>query len=64
MRQDKTLKVVANFFIRGPAPLCQLAPNKTTEKAWVWTCYDNSDDSPSITKMCGRFTSVDEYKKF
>lgn len=64
MRQDKTLKIVANFLVSGHPPLCKLFPNKTTEKAWIWECYDFSDEKPTLDKLCGRFVSVEEYKKF
>ncbi|KRW98382.1 hypothetical protein PPERSA_12861 [Pseudocohnilembus persalinus] len=64
MRQDKTKKIVANFLITGQAPLCQLTPQKTTDKAWVVTAYDCSEDEPQIEKLCIRLTSVDEFKRF
>ena len=64
MRQDKTKKIVANFFVKGEKPLCQLSANKTTEKAWIWSCCDNSEEKAAIEKFCARFVSVDEFKKF
>lgn len=64
MRQDKTHKVVANFIVSGQDPLCKLVALKTNEKSWVWSCYDFSDNETAIEKLCGRFTSVDEFNRF
>ena len=64
MRQDKTLKVVANFLILKKRPFCELTRLKTNEKSWVWTCYDGSEEKPSVERLCGRFVSVEEFRRF
>ena len=37
MRQEKTLKPVANFILQED-PLCTLTAMANNEKAWVWSC--------------------------
>ena len=64
MRQDKTHKVVANFYVSPKDPLCQLIALKTNDKSWIWSCYDYSDNESILEKLCGRFTSVDEFNRF
>lgn len=64
MRQDKTHKVVANFIVSAQDPLCQLVALKTNDKSWIWSCYDFSDGESALEKLCGRFTSVDEFNRF
>ena len=44
MRNEKTHKIIANFIISGKKPLCELVRQKTTDKAWIFSCYDNSED--------------------
>ncbi len=60
MRQEKTHKIVANFYvIQQQGLLCVLAPQKTSDKAWIWDCCDASDDKPQIDKLCAKFTSIE-----
>lgn len=33
-------------------------------KAWLWTCYDLSDDEPKLEKLCVRFATVEEFTRF
>jgi len=63
MRQEKTHKIVANHFITGEK-LCILSKMNTNDKAWIWNCFDFSDDKPRMEKLCARFTSVPDWEKF
>ena len=45
MRQEKTLKPIANFLI-AEDPLCKLLPMNNNDKAFLWSCYDCSDEEP------------------
>jgi len=63
LRQDKTHKVVANFYVSG-ANLCQLTRMKTNDKSWVWTCYDCSDLPATVSKLCARFVSKEDFEAF
>ena len=41
MRQEKTMKVIANHIID---PRIELAPNAgASDRSWVWVAYDFSD---------------------
>jgi hypothetical protein len=37
MRQEKTMKVLTNFFLD---PRIHLVPNAGNDKSWVWNCFD------------------------
>ena len=64
MRQEKTLKPVANFNVTE-APSCILTKMNNNEKAWTWACYDFSDnDSGVLSKLAARFKTVDDAKAF
>jgi hypothetical protein len=41
MRQEKTMKVIANHFLD---PRITLTPNAGNDKSWVWVCFDYSDE--------------------
>eukprot|EP00347_Sterkiella_histriomuscorum_P019480 403341472 len=43
MRQEKTLKPVANFILQE-SPLCELMPMKNSDKAFIWSCNDCSEE--------------------
>ena len=40
MRQEKTMKVIANHFLD---PRIVLTPNVGNDKSWVWVAFDFSD---------------------
>lgn len=40
MRQEKTMKIIANHFLD---PRITLTPNAGNDKSWVWHAYDFSD---------------------
>lgn len=41
MRQEKTMKVIANHFLD---PRIVLTPNVGNDKSWVWVAFDFSDE--------------------
>ena len=52
-RQDKTLKIVANFII-SEKPLCELKPHQGSDKMFMFMAYDCSDEEPCLEKLpCG-----------
>jgi Ran-binding protein 1 len=63
LRQDKTHKVVANFYVSG-SNMCQLTRMKSSDKAWIWTCYDCSDQAPVVQKLCAKFVSKEDFEAF
>ena len=54
MRQEKTLKPVANFILQE-SPLCELVPMKGNDKAFVWSCNDFSEEEARLEKLAARF---------
>lgn len=74
MRQEKTLKPVANFVCKldisvltievQESPLCELKPMQGQDKAFVWSCNDCSDDEPAIEKLALRLQTAEVAKKF
>lgn len=58
MRQEKTMKPVANFILQE-TPLCDLVPMKNNDKAYIWSCNDFSDESGKLEKLAARFQTVE-----
>jgi hypothetical protein len=54
MRQEKTLKPVANFILQE-SPLCELVPMKGNDKAYTWACNDFSEEEGKLEKLAARF---------
>jgi Ran-binding protein 1 len=63
MRQEKTLKPVANFILQE-SPLCELVPMKNNDKAFLWSCNDFSDGEATLEKLCARFQNVENTNLF
>ena len=65
MRQEKTLKPIANFNLAGDGQ-CELTAMANNEKAWTWGCNDFSDEAGGqLEKLCMKFnnkTAADEFK--
>ena len=59
LRQEKTGKIVANFFAVDVAPYCDLRPNAGSEKCWVWTAQDFSDEEGSVDQFALKFGSAE-----
>ena len=62
LRQDKTLKIVANFII-SEKPLCELKPHQGSEKMFMFIAYDCSED-PVMEKFVIKFGNADKAKNF
>lgn len=63
MRQEKTLKPVANFILQD-APVCELIPMKNNDKAFLWTANDFSDGEAALEKFCCRFQNLENTELF
>jgi Ran-binding protein 1 len=63
LRQDKTLKAVANFFIADD-PLCILKEHQGSDKMFFFMAYDCSDDVPAVEKYVLKFGNADLAAKF
>ena len=35
--------------------MCEPTQMKTNDKAWLWICYDCSEETPAIEKLCAKF---------
>ena len=54
MRQEKTLKPVANFILQE-SPLCDLVLMKNNDKAYIWSANDFSEEGANLEKLAARF---------
>ena len=64
LRQEKTMKIVGNFYVVDVAPYCELKPNAGSEKSWVWLASDCSDGEPKAEQLALRFASKELAVKF
>jgi len=64
LRQEKTGKIAANFFVINHKPYCDLRPNADSEKIWVWCAQDFSDGEANVEEFALKFSSVDLAGKF
>ncbi|ORM40688.1 Ran-specific GTPase-activating protein [Babesia sp. Xinjiang] len=64
LRQDKTLKVVANHYVLETDSLCKLRPNIGSDKIWVWTANNTYDDETKVEQMALKFGQIDQAKLF
>ena len=62
LRQDKTLKIVANFII-SEKPLCELKPHQGSEKMFMFMAYDCSEE-PVMEKCVIKLGNADKAKVF
>ena len=58
MRQDKTLKIVANHYV-SDKPYCDLIPMAGSDKSLVWVANDFSEGKGTVDKFAIKFTTVD-----
>eukprot|EP00746_Dinoflagellata_sp_MGD_P003416 gnl/MRDRNA2_/MRDRNA2_106638_c0_seq1.p1 gnl/MRDRNA2_/MRDRNA2_106638_c0~~gnl/MRDRNA2_/MRDRNA2_106638_c0_seq1.p1 ORF type:complete len:1475 (+),score=417.25 gnl/MRDRNA2_/MRDRNA2_106638_c0_seq1:99-4523(+) len=63
-RQDKTLKVVANFYVIDAAPYCELSPNAGSEKCWVWCAQDYSEGELQVEQFALKFSNAELAQAF
>ena len=62
LRQDKTLKIVANFII-SEKPLCELKPHQGSEKMFMFMAYDCSEE-PVMEKFVIKLGNAENAKVF
>lgn len=63
MRQEKTMKVIANHVLD---PRIKLEPNVGSDRSWVWSAFDFADGELTETIFALRFADSDiaqEFKK-
>jgi len=61
MRQEKTMKVIANHVVD---PRIELQPNVGNDRSWVWSCFDFSDGDLVEEVFAIRFANRDNAVKF
>jgi Ran-binding protein 1 len=61
MRQEKTMKVIANHAID---PRIKLEPNVGSDRSWVWSAFDFADGALKETVFALRFGDSDIAKEF
>lgn len=64
LRQEKTLKVVANHYVLETEALCKLKPNIGSDKIWVWTANNTYDDETKVEQMALKFGQIEQAKLF
>ncbi|GBE61495.1 ran binding protein [Babesia ovata] len=64
LRQEKTLKVVANHYVLETESLCKLRPNIGSDKIWVWTANNTYDDESKVEQMALKFGQIEHAKLF
>ena len=58
MRQDKTLKIVANHYL-GDKPYCDLIPMAGSDKALVWVANDFSEGKSVADKFALKMSTIE-----
>jgi Ran-binding protein 1 len=61
MRQEKTMKVIANHAID---PRITLEPNVGSDRSWVWSAFDFAEGELVETVFAVRFVDSDVAKEF
>ena len=56
MRREKTLKICANHLV---LPSLALKEHAGSDKAWVWSAYDNAEGEAKTETFCIKFGSVE-----
>ncbi|CDR95301.1 ran binding-like protein 1, putative [Babesia bigemina] len=64
LRQEKTLKVVANHYVLETESLCRLRPNIGSDKIWVWTANNTYDDESKVEQMALKFGHIEHARIF
>ena len=65
MRQEKTMKIVANHYVVGEAdPFYILKPNAGSDKIWVWMAQDFADNELVVEQFALKFGTPEKAKSF
>lgn len=56
MRQEKTMKIVANHYVVADAePYYELKPNAGSDKIWVWMAQDFAEGELAVEQFALKF---------
>jgi len=61
MRREKTLKVCANHYV---LPHLKLEENVGSDRSWVWTTTDHSEEPATKETLAIRFANTENAQKF
>jgi len=61
MRREKTLKICANHYL---IPSLKLTANVGSDRSWVWTATDFSEEAPTVETLAIRFGQPESSKEF
>ena len=65
MRQEKTMKIVANHYVVADAdPFYTLKPNAGSDKIWVWMAQDFADNELVVEQFALKFGTPEKAKSF
>eukprot|EP00921_Rhytidocystis_pertsovi_P005129 GHVQ01008878.1.p1 GENE.GHVQ01008878.1~~GHVQ01008878.1.p1 ORF type:complete len:267 (+),score=63.54 GHVQ01008878.1:77-877(+) len=64
LRQEKTHKVVANHYVRQTKVYCNLKPNVSSDKIWVWTVPDSAEGAPQVEQFGLKFGQIEQAQIF
>jgi len=64
LRQEKTLKIVANHYVLQVEEFCRLIPNVSSDRIWVWTVNDSADDEVKLQQFALKFGQVEQANIF
>ncbi|CAJ1335820.1 unnamed protein product, partial [Effrenium voratum] len=64
MRQEKTGKIVANHYVYAFPPYCDLKLNNGSDKCWVWTTMDYSEDEAQVEQFAVRLKDPEVANQF
>ena len=65
MRQEKTMKIVANHYVVGEAdPYYELKPNAGSDKIWVWMAQDFADGELVVEQFALKFGTPEKANAF
>ncbi|KAF8820411.1 putative ran binding family protein 1 [Cardiosporidium cionae] len=64
LRQEKTLKIVANHYVLQTEVYCKLTPNSGSEKIWVWAVMDYAEDTVQNEQFALKLRTVEDATAF
>eukprot|EP00742_Colponemidia_sp_Colp-10_P000501 GILJ01000547.1.p1 GENE.GILJ01000547.1~~GILJ01000547.1.p1 ORF type:complete len:249 (-),score=61.69 GILJ01000547.1:62-760(-) len=64
MRQEKTLKIVANHVVSDVGKMCVLEPNAGSDRSWMWMASDFADGVAKTEQFAARFSNSEQANKF
>eukprot|EP00922_Rhytidocystis_sp_ex-Travisia-forbesii_P032900 GHVS01048935.1.p1 GENE.GHVS01048935.1~~GHVS01048935.1.p1 ORF type:complete len:283 (+),score=90.13 GHVS01048935.1:548-1396(+) len=60
LRQEKTLKVMANHYVHAKDAFCKLTLNVASDKIWVWTTPDSAEDESTVEQFGLKFGQLEQ----